>query len=147
MECSLPYPHCSQAEEADNGVWCDNSLYPLHLLCHPLPKAGFCPGPGKSCLYYIIVHMLHVTCTEWVESPVMSVCLLLHVLVFVYLFSKHRGCYTYNVHVSTFLSVRLFGGELLAVEAGVYMYVCIYACRIPFCTLFLYYFFCFSFIF
>lgn len=55
VEYSLPFPHGSQAEEADDGVWCDNSLYPLHLLCHPLPKAGFCAGPGKlmSLLHFL----------------------------------------------------------------------------------------------
>ena len=37
---------CSQAEEANHAVWCDDSLHPLHLLCHPVPETGLCAGPG-----------------------------------------------------------------------------------------------------
>lgn len=52
---------CSQREEADNGVWCDNSLHPLHLLCHPLPTTGLCARPGQfmSLLQYTLACIPH----------------------------------------------------------------------------------------
>ena len=77
-------PPSSQAEEADDGVWSDHTLHPVHLLCHPLPQTGFCPGTGMSplsplllshavlgvcCIYYSYCKTVCVSPpTGWVHS-------------------------------------------------------------------------------
>lgn len=43
--------HYSQQAQAEHAARCDCSMYPLHLLCHPLSSTRLCAGECKSTTY------------------------------------------------------------------------------------------------